>query len=121
MPEHEGDRSPREDVPSPPEEPGSSQPSASRSNEVLFGSQCACRLGRVRRDIERAIRVLSQTEERLCLDEQLALVRLTTTEAERLDRFCLNLKVAIDEQQRWARLLASAVESLVGRGPKFDA
>ena len=111
MPEHEGEPSPREDVSSPPPRP----------NHVEFGSQCACQLARVRRDLERAIRLMSETEERLCLDEQLALVRLTSTEAERLDRFCLNLKVAIDEQQRWARLLAGAVESIVGRGPQLDA
>jgi hypothetical protein len=81
-------------------------------------------LARVRRDLERAIRLMSETEERLCLDEQLALVRLTSTEAERLDRFCLNLKVALDEQQRWARLLTTAVESLVSRaasGSRLDA
>jgi hypothetical protein len=120
MPEHEGESSPREDAPSPPPDAGPS-PLPPRPDELAFGSQCACRLARVRRDIERAIRVLSETEERLCLDEQLALVRLTSTEAERLDRFCLNLKVAIDEQQRWARLLAGAVESLVGPGPQLDA
>jgi hypothetical protein len=120
MPEHEGEPSPREDLSSPSPDAGAT-PLPTRPGDVEFGSQCACRLARVRRDIERAIRVLSETEERLCLDEQLALVRLTSTEAERLDRFCLNLKVAIDEQQRWARLLAGAVESIVGRGPQLDA
>ena len=120
MSEHEGERSPLEDASSPSPD-GDSSPLPPRPDEPAFGSQGACRLARVRRDIERAIRVLSETEERLCLDEQLALVRLTSTEAERLDRFCLNLKVAIDEQQRWARLLAGAVEAFVGRGPQLDA
>ena len=120
MSEHEGERSPREEASSPSPDTGPS-PLLPGADEVAIGSQCACRLSRVRRDIERAIHVLAETEERLCLDEQLALVRLTSTEAERLDRFCLNLKVAIDEQQRWARLLAGAVESLVGRGPQLDA
>jgi hypothetical protein len=120
MSEHEGEPSPHGDASSPPRGTGAS-PLPSRSDDVVFGSQCTCQLARVRRDLERAIRLMRETEQRLCLDEQLALVRLTPTEAERLDRFCLNLKVAIDEQQRWAMLLAGAVESLVGRGPRLDA
>jgi hypothetical protein len=121
MPEHEGEPSPRDDVSSKPPNSGASPPMSARPDDVVFGSECACRLARVRRELERAIRLMSETEERLCLDEQLALVRLTSTEAERLDRYCLNLKVALEEQQRWARLLASSVESLVGRGTQFDA
>jgi hypothetical protein len=121
MSEHEGETSRREDVSSKPPDGGASVPMPPRPDDVVFGSECACRLARVRQELQRAIRLMSETEERLCLDEQLALVRLTSTEAERLDRYCLNLKVALDEQQRWARLLAGAVESLVRRGTQLDA
>ena len=121
MSEHEGEFSPREDAPPPPgPDDGSAMPPLA-PGEMLFGAECACRLDRVRRDITRAIGVLSETEERLYLDDQFAAARLTSTEAERLDRFCLNLKVAIDELQRWARSLASTVESLAGRGSRLDS
>ena len=126
MPEHEGEPSPREDVPSPPAQASASPPPPPVAplppGEVLLGAECACRLSRVRRDIARTMRLLSETEERLCLDdEELAGMRLTSTEAERLDRFCLNLKVALDEMQRWARSLTGTVESLAGRHRRFDA
>jgi hypothetical protein len=118
MPEHESDPASEEFVQGRSAE-GDAMPLP--AGQTQFGVECACRLARVRRDVARAIRLLAETEERLCLDDQLATARLTLTEAERLDRFCLNLKVSIDELQRWARLLTSTVEALAGRGRQLDA
>ena len=95
MSEHEGELSPRDDAPIPPRQGDGPSLPPMGPEEVMFGAECACRLSRVRRDITHAIRVLSESEERLYVDDQLAACRLTSTEAERLDRFCLNLKVSI--------------------------
>ena len=86
-------------------------------------AECGCRLSAVRRDVKHALHFLAETEQRLPFDEQLVKARLTLTEAERLDRYCLNVKVAVDELQRWSRLLAGAAEEIAGRStpPSADA
>jgi hypothetical protein len=115
MPEHEGERQPCDFV----------QPQSTDSRATMppimpaqpeTAAACACRLDRVRRDIDRAVRMLSDAKSRLWLDNELAGARLTLTEAERLDRYCLNLKVSMDELQRWTRLLTGTVEALATRG-----
>jgi hypothetical protein len=76
----------------------------------------------VRRDLENALRVLAETEMRLPFDEELIGATLTLAEAERLDRYCLNVKVSLDELQRWSQLLTGAAEDLAGRSrPAADA
>ena len=76
----------------------------------------------MRRDLEDALRVPAETEMRLPFDEELASATLTPAEAERLERYCLNLKVSLDELQRWSRLLTGAAEDLAGRSrPAADA
>jgi hypothetical protein len=92
-----------------------------RARERARGTECGCRLAAVRRDLELALRVLAETEMRLPLDEELVNAHLTATEAERLDRYCLNLKVSLDELQRWSRLLAGNAEALAQRKPTTDA
>ena len=84
---------------------------------------CGCRLSAVRRDLKHALHVIAETERRLPSDEQLVKARLTLAEAERLDRYCLNVKVSVDELQRWSRLLAGAAEEIAGRStpPSADA
>lgn len=70
---------------------------------------------RVQARIEQGLRLLADADLRLPPAEELASLPLTRTEAERVDRYCLNLEVALDDLSRWLRLLSLQANELANR------
>ena len=76
---------------------------------------------RVRGRIEEGLRLLADPDLRLPAAEDLASLPLTRTEAERVDRYCLNLEVALDDLSRWLRLLSLQAGELASRSEQQGA
>jgi hypothetical protein len=70
---------------------------------------------RVRSRIEQGRRLLAEADLTLALHEELASVPASRTEAERVDRYCLNVEVALDDLNRWVRLLSLQADELSSR------
>jgi hypothetical protein len=70
---------------------------------------------RVHRRIEQGLRLLAEADLRLPAAEELGSLPLTRTEAERVDRYCLNFEVALDDLNRWLRLLSLQANELASR------
>jgi hypothetical protein len=76
---------------------------------------------RVRSRIEQGLRLLAEADLSLPVHDALSSVPLSRTEAERVDRYCLNVEVALDDLNRWVRLLNLQAAELAGRCEHQDA
>jgi len=70
---------------------------------------------RVRSRIEQGRRLLAEADLALALHEELPSASPSRTEAERVDRYCLNVEVALDDLKRWVRLLSLQADELSSR------
>jgi hypothetical protein len=70
---------------------------------------------RVRSRIEQGMRLLAEVNQTLPVHDELSSVPLSRTEAERVDRYCLNVEVALDDLSRWMRLLSLQAGELASR------
>jgi hypothetical protein len=75
---------------------------------------------RVRSRIEQGLRLLAEADLMLPVHDELSAVPLSRTEAERMDRYCLNVEVALDDLSRWMRLLSLQAGELASRCEHAD-